>query len=197
MHIRKFLFHTIFLSLFALTIASEALAAPTVPQIASGAGREIDRQVSERLGIYEGLNGLTLFVTTPANIDNLDEANTLARQMQEEMSRWFTQKGYSVMEIRRSDAVYFNQETGELILTRDTNKLASTRADAAAVLLGNYTVTPRNVRFNLKLVQLSSNEVLGMSTVSLPMTSEISALLKTPSGIGGIPMEPTVITRLP
>ncbi len=191
-----------YLVIFCLTLFLGALSAyaATVPQIASGMGRELDRQVVEHLGLGEApAKGISLMITTPVNSNNLEEANPLARQVQEELARWFVQAGYKVQEIRKSADIMFTEETGEIILTRNTGLLNATKVGSGAVLTGTYTITPSNVRFNIRLVQTASQQVLAMSTASVPITSELRPLLSQDgggTGMGG-PIEPTVMTRLP
>ena len=186
-------------TLVALTQAGAAFAA-TVPQAASAMGREMDRQVVASLGQGESpAQGVALFVTTPVNVNNLEESNPLARQMQEELSRWFVQSGYEVQEIRQGTDLLFEPETGELLLTRNTELLGSTGADGPSVLTGTYVVSSRNVRFNIRLVHLGTRRVLAMSTMTVPINAEVSSLLQTPGqgGMSGAPIQPTVITQLP
>jgi hypothetical protein len=178
-----------------LLLAPVAHAA-SVPEIISGACREMDRQMATRLQQESPVQGVSVILTTPVNIDALNESNTLARQVQEEMARWFTQAGYSVQEIRKGASLTFEPTTGELLLTRDLDCLASTSPSAVTVAVGTYTVTARNIRYNLRLVQLASQEVLAMSTVSVPITNEIAGLVGKEAA-GGTPIEPTVVTRLP
>ena len=170
--------------------------AATVPQAASAIGREMDRQMLERIG-----QGVSLCVTTPADINNLERSNALARQMQEEIARWFVQAGYDVHEIRKGADVLFEPEQGELLLTRKQRLLGSKKIASKAIVGGTYTVTPKSVRFNIRVVATGNREVLAMSTMTVPMSSEIAALLKISgkgaAGYGGIPIEPTVVTLLP
>ena len=192
------------LPLVALMIffAHSAFAA-TVPQAASAMGRELDRQVVERLNQADSpAQGVSLSITTPVDVNNLEESTPLARQVQEEIARWFVQAGYDVQEIRKGADLLFEPATGELLLTRRNDLLGSNSIGSAAIVAGTYTVTPKNVRFNIRLVKAGSQEVLAMSTMTIPMNSEVAALLhqREASGggaSGGMPIEPTVVTLLP
>lgn len=188
--------------LAAILFAQTALAA-SVPQVASAIGREIDRQVVERLGQGESpAQGVSLCITTPVDNNDLDTSNPLARQMQEEVARWFVQAGYDVQEIRKGADILFEPTTGEMLLTRKEPMLGTTVVSSTAIVAGTYTVTPKHVRFNIRLVRTADREVIGMSTMTVPVDGEIAALLRTPGGPGGgtvfgTPIEPTVITLLP
>lgn len=186
------------LVLAALLSAQTALAI-SVPQAASAIGRELDRQVVERLGQGDSpAQGVSLCITTPVDSNDLETSNPLARQMQEEVARWFVQAGYEVQEIRKGADLLFEPETGEMLLTRKENLLGTTVVGSTAIVAGTYTVTPKNVRFNIRLVRTADREVIGMSTMTVPIDGEVTALVPSGQGVPfGIPIEPTVITLLP
>ena len=186
--------------LAALALAQAAQAA-SVPQAASAIGREIDRQVVERLGQGESpAQGVSLCITTPVDSNDLETSNPLARQMQEEVARWFVQAGYDVQEIRKGADLLFEPATGEMLLTRKEKMLGTTVVGSAAIITGTYTVTSKNVRFNIRMVRTPDREVIGMSTMTVPIDGEVAALVRTagPGGASyGTPIEPTVVTLLP
>ncbi len=172
----------------------------TVPQAASAMGRQIDRQIADRLMQDAPALGITLAVTVPVDVNDLDASNPLARQMAEELARWFVQAGYSVQEIRKGRMVLSEPGNGEKLLTRRTNHLAKKNVESAAVMTGTYTVTNKNVRFNIRVLHTASLEVLGMSTVSVPLTSEVKSLLGLRGGYQGgnlVGIAPSVGTTLP
>ena len=192
---------TLLFTAFMLLASAASSFAATVPQAASAMGRELDRQVVSRLRQPDSpAQGVTLFVTTPVNINNLEEANPLARQMEEELARWFAQSGYHVQEIRKGADVLFQPPTGELLLTRRADLLGADGASSAVVLTGTYVVTSKNVRFNIRLVQTNTQDVLAMSTMTVPIGGEVASLIGAGGAGGsgvGAPIEPTVVTRLP
>ncbi len=178
--------------------------AATVPQAASAAGREMDRQALARLGQDETpAKGISLCVTTPVDNGDLTVSNALARQMQEEVARWFVQAGYTVLEIRKGADILSEPATGEMLLTREERLLGNRKVTSTAIIAGTYTVALDHVRFNIRMVRTKNREVLAMSTVTLPMNREIAALTRrggTGRGgdlLGGTPIMPTVVTLLP
>ena len=185
----------------AVLLSAQAASAASVPQVASAIGRELDRQVVERLGQGDSpAQGVSLCVTTPVDNSDLETSNPLARQVQEEVARWFVQAGYEVQEIRKGADLLFEPATGETLLTRKENLLGTTVVGSTAIVAGTYTVTPKNVRFNIRLVRTSDREVIGMSTMTVPIDGEVAALVRTagPGGAAyGTPIEPTVVTLLP
>jgi hypothetical protein len=166
----------------------------------------MDRQLASRLGQKESdlpARGVSLCITTPVNINALDETNPLARQIQEEIARWFVQAGYEVLEIRKGADILFDPHRGELLLTRQEELLGSRNVDTVALVAGTYVVTPENVRFNIRILQTRTREILAMSTITLPMNREVAFLTRNPPlpganpFTGGAPIEPTVVTLLP
>ena len=189
------------ISLFVVLFTQTCFAA-SIPQIASAMGRELDRQVVEHTGQGDSpAQGLSLFMTTPADSNDLSRSNPLARQMQEELMRWFVQAGYPVQEIRKGADVLFDEAEGELILSRRSDLLSSDTIGSGALVAGTYTVTPKSVRFNIRLIQTGSSQVLAMSTITVPITDEIAALLQSANTSGEFSgrtaIQPSVLTQLP
>ncbi|SHN66277.1 FlgO family outer membrane protein [Desulfovibrio litoralis] len=169
-----------------------------VPKAGSALARQIDRQISGGMGKSEGggADGFSMIVTVPADINNLEQTNPLSRQVAEEMARWFVQAGYHVNDVRMGSNVLIDPEKTELILSRKASLLRSNRANVMGVLVGTYTTTRNNIRFNVRMVQANGNEVLGMATVTIPLDQEARGLLVNRDG-GGAAIMPSVLTRLP
>lgn len=168
-----------------------------VPKAGTAMARQIDRQLSGGFGKSEGggAGGFSMIVTIPADLGNLEKTNPLARQMAEELARWFVQAGYNVHEVRMAANLFIDPEKGELMLSRKTNLLKCLNANVMGVLVGTYTVTGRNVRFNVRMVQATGHAVLGMSTITLPLDGEVRMLLSDDTDSRSI--IPSVGTRLP
>ena len=152
----------------------------------------------ERFHVESPIEEVSLLITTPVNLDDMSSSNKLARQVQEDIAQWFVKHGYTVQEIRKGQDLYFDVLQGEHLLTRKVPELSKDEAVAVAALVGTYTTTPRTVRFNLHLVHTASLDTLAMSSFTIPLSRELRPLVFMANGeIGGIPIEPTVITRLP
>lgn len=186
------------LALLVLTIGlllPLAAAAASVPEAADAMAAAMDVQMARKLGQEAPpAKGISIMVTTPVDLGDLEGANGLARQMAEEMSRWFVQAGYRVQEIRKGRTILFQPETGELLLTRKTELLGTQNVSSVAILAGTYTITPKSVRFNMRLIHTPTNEVLAMGTATVPVSEELRPLLVDASRIG--PIRPSVGTSL-
>lgn len=193
------------LVLAALLFPLTATAAGNVPTAAVSIAKQLDDQLMMR---FAGDNAdmsrkdrealararIMIMGTTPANINDLDEASPLARQMTEEISRWLINIGYRFQELRKGRDIRFDRRKGEFILTRDVRRLASSSGTSQAVMAGTYIVTSEQVRFSIRLIHTSSNEVLAMGTATIPITDDLRPLVR--EGRPGDGLAPTVRTRL-
>lgn len=186
--------------LFPLTAAAR-----TVPRAADCIAEQLDDQLMARYDDDNSFFGrsdreaairarIMIMGTTPANLNNLQQANPLARQMTEEISRWLINKGYRYDELRKGSNIRFDTRTGEFILTRRVPELASTTGIGQAILAGTYVVSSDQVRFNISLLNTCNNEVLAKATATIPITPDLLPLLRENGGPGG--MVPSVFTRL-
>ena len=166
---------------------------PLVPDAAQKMVAEINAQMSY---VADSASGISMVVTTPQDLNNLESSNPLGRQLQEEMAYLFTRSGYQVQEIRKGAHVVFDKTQGEFMLTRDTDLLASTSFKATVILTGTYTVGPKSVRVNMKLLHAKSREVLAASSATIPMTREIRTLSSN-RGLENMGRTPSVGSRLP
>ena len=197
----------VILLLAALLLPLTAAAAGNVPTAATTIARQLDEQLMMR---YAGSDPevskkekqalarahIIIMGTTPANLNDLNEASPLARQMMEEVTRWLMNAGYRFQELRKGSDIYFDKKKGEFILTRDVKRLASRVGTSQAIMAGTYVVSGEQVRFNIRLIHTNSNEVLAMGSGTVPITDDLMPLLRDPSpgGKGGV--TPTVNTRL-
>ena len=193
------------LVLAALLFPLTAAAAGNVPRAAVSIAKQLDEQLMMR---FAGDNSemsrkdreslararIMIMGTTPVNINNLDEASPLARQMTEEISRWLINEGYRFQELRKGRDIRFDKLKGEFILTRDVRQLSSSSGTSQAVLAGTYIATGEQVRFSIRLIHTSSNEVLAMATATVPITDDLRPLVREAGPGDGL--TPTVRTRL-
>lgn len=177
--------------------AASAPADTVMSKAAASMGVEMDHQLADRFGQQEGVvNGISVIITTPVDLNNLEESNPVARQMQEELARWFIRSGYSVQEIRGGRSLLMRPSTGELLLTRNRDLAATRTVQSALTMVATYSMTSRNIVFNVRLMQTGGNEVFAMSNVMLPISGELRAMLGAVQS-GSYLIEPSVFSRLP
>lgn len=197
--------HSIYVAALLIVTLSQPLWAapwdtPQPPQysdVAMAIVADLDRQLVPRLGMYSPDNSRGLYwvvITTPANLGDLQRASALARLFGQELASAFVGYGYNVQEIRKSSDIVFSRGQGEFALTRDTRALANRHATASLLVTGTYTVTPSGVRYNIEVVDARNNNVVAMSSRTLPMDRNVAILSQ---GEGPTFNAPTVSTTDP
>ncbi|UZP67852.1 FlgO family outer membrane protein [Desulfovibrio mangrovi] len=173
----------------------------TLPSAAFKMGEMLDAQLVERLNLLEGpAKGYTLIVTTPVDLNDLEASSPLARQMGEELALWFVQSGYKVQEIRKGRTVLFEPNEGEMLLTRRQTLLGNENIRSSLIMVTTYTQSRKSIRFNTRLLHAATNEVLAMSSQTIPLNSEMRTLAVSTNGKSGAQLTgimPSVGTRLP
>jgi len=185
------------LGIAAIFAASPAFsgrpAPPSYPEVAMAIAADLDRQMGPRLGIGGPQNSRGLYwlvVTTPSALDNLAVTSPLGRLMGQELASAFVAKGYNVQELRKTRDIVFSPQ-GEFMLSRDVNALATKRVLSTLALVGTYTPTATGVRFNVEVINAVNNNIVAMSSRTLPYSSSVGMLLGGP-GVSGA--QPTVTT---
>lgn len=197
--------HKLFIMVVILTVLLFPIIAAAdgnVPEAANKIGKQLDAQLMSRFcpggGSSNRANArsqILIMGTTPANLGNLEQANGLARQMTEEISRWLMDKGYRYEDLRKGQYIRFNERVGEFILTRNVSELASKSGVGQAILAGTYVMSGDDVRFNISLISVQNNEVLAKANGTVPITPDLRPLLieNYPAGSG---LKPSVYTHL-
>ncbi|MBO4301438.1 MAG: hypothetical protein J5861_07540 [Desulfovibrio sp.] len=200
--------------LFPLTAAAFlGLGSGNVPNAADEIADQLDDQLMMRYaGDDPGMSAknrkklarahIMIMGTTPVNINDLEQVCPLARQMMEEISTALMDKGYRFQELRKGRDIRFDKKRGEFLLTRDVRKLLTTSASSQAIMAGTYVITPKQVRFSIRLLHTPGNEVLAMGSGTVPITEDLRPLLRErPIGsaagsYSGDGIVPPVTTRL-
>lgn len=177
-----------------LPFTAAAAERGTVPVAAGIMAKQLDTQLMKRISASAyGRDSVSIAITVPVSLSNLTLSSPLARQMAEEVTTLLVDMGYTVEDMRKGRDITMQPAVGEMLLTRDLGRLASRDVTSTAVLTGTYTVTADAVRFNVRLLHTTSNQVLASATATVPVTSELFPLLADRSS--GPPM-PSVMTRL-
>jgi TolB-like protein len=120
--------------------------------------------------------GGPLIVATVVNIDLLEQSSTLGRLISEQVSARFSQRGFSVVEMKFRSNVYMKKSAGELLLTREINEIARSH-DAQAVIVGTYGTSGDAVFINMKIVQPGNNIIVAAYDYVLPYNNETRVML--------------------
>jgi len=187
-----FLFLGLAILLMPMAAAAGMASRGTVTIAADDMAEDMDKQILGHFGVEQPgffsnaeekqrpvniRRALSISCTVAVDLNNLENSSPVGRQISEEMARWFVQAGYKVKEIRKGKDVYIDAKRGEMVLTRDVGKLLSAGVASEAVLAGTYVVTPEQVRFTMRLLHVPSNDVLAMSSATVPITNDLKPLL--------------------
>lgn len=171
-----------------------AAAEGTVPDAAAVIASSIDQQILKKIGTHpQGRNSVSIAVTVPVSLTDLNKSSPLGRQMAAEITTLLVEKGYVVDDIRKGKDIIMEEGVGEMLLTRKLNQLARRDVHTAAVLVGTYTVTSESVRFNIQLLHTPTNQILATGAATVPVTPEVFPLLADKTKR---PPQPSVMTRL-
>lgn len=205
----RLLYSLLLLALLAPVQGCAALGG-NVPRAADSMAAQMDRQIIARFGEKkQGLltnapsesqkralrERIAIMGTVPVNLNNLEASCPLARQVSEEIGRWFVNAGYKYQELRKGKEIFFQKRQGEMLLTRDTALLATRNVSSEAILAGTYVVSSEQARFSMRLIHTPSNEVLAMGTATVPITDDLRPLLAN-TAAGTPVIAPSIGTRL-
>lgn len=116
--------------------------------------------------------------STFVNIDSLSRSSTFGRILSEQIASRLYQKGFRMIELKmRSQTVSIKEEAGEFVLSRKLQNL-SRKHDIEAFLVGTYAASGSFVFISTKVVSASDNAVLASHDYSMPINSQIRALLE-------------------
>ena len=84
--------------------------------------------------------------------------------------------GLMLIEVKMRNSLFIEEQTGELILSRDIRRLSASH-NAQAILLGTYGQGQSMAYVNVRLVRTRDNVVLGASSVQIPLDRNTRAML--------------------
>ncbi|MFH1216324.1 MAG: FlgO family outer membrane protein [Pseudomonadota bacterium] len=145
-----------------------------------GFGDNLARQLVANRG-PGATRGERLILTTFVSLDDLYETSGLGRALTEGLSTSLFKKGFRIAEIRKAQGLYVKDDSGEFMLTRDAALVAKDE-EAQAIIVGTYSVTPRTVILNVKMVEADSAEVLSVAGLEIERSANVNFLLAANGG---------------
>ncbi|MHB0775666.1 FlgO family outer membrane protein [Halomonas sp. WWR20] len=121
----------------------------------------------------------TVIAATFVNIDNLQQSSTLGRTLSEMFASSLVRSGVSVIEVKMRDSLFIQEDTGELMLSRDVHRLSASH-DAQAILIGTYAQGDSYAYVNARIIRASDNMILGATNFTLPMSRNVRSMLPMP-----------------
>lgn len=121
--------------------------------------------------------GAGILAATFVNRDNFDESSSLGRLLSAQVVTRLAQAGFGVMEVRLRAEMGVRVREGEFVLSRKTAQYARNSFDAAAVLVGGYTVDRETVFVSARVALLETGRVLAAYDFAVPRRGAVKRLL--------------------
>jgi len=157
--------------------------------------RTIALQLKRNLRSGE-LSDWPCIITTFVDIDNLKHSTRFGRVLAESVGSELFRQGADLKDVRPARALYFQPGTGELILSREANKLASS-IGARAVITGTYSDGNRSVVVNVRMIDLYNGKILSVAGEEIAKTKAVKTLLGTETPNEETEAEPTTYDTEP
>lgn len=138
---------------------------------------ELNEAANILLSRTSGLNNNQPVITTSfVSVDNMQSSSTFGRQASEIFSTAISQSGVPVKEVKLRNSLFIQENTGELMLSRELRHLSSSHS-AQAVAVGTYAVGGSHVYVNVRIVRTADSVILGAHNFSLPINRDIQRML--------------------
>jgi len=118
-----------------------------------------------------------IVVATISSVDDLNKADPLGNMVSDFVRTRLVQTGNRVSEMRLRNAVLFDKRQGEIMLTRQLNRLIKP-ADAAVVVTGTYGASYTTVYVSLKMVTVADGRIIAGADYVIPRSQELEGLIR-------------------
>ncbi len=115
-------------------------------------------------------------VCTFVELKKLTRTSSFGRYLAEQLMNEFQQRGYTVVEMRKSTSLMIQEQRGEYGLSRNPAELSPT-VTAGAVLTGTYTLAGDSVLVSARIINNRNAAMLASATLIFPRNQVVSSLL--------------------
>ncbi len=116
-----------------------------------------------------------ILTTTFVNGDNLKETSHFSRILQENIASRFVQIGYSVRETKLRNNLYIEENSGEIMLSRNLADIKPTQK-AQAISLGTFALTGNVMYITAKLVAPDNANIISSVDYKIEMDENMLAM---------------------
>ncbi len=117
-----------------------------------------------------------LAVCSFVDLKKLTRTSSFGRYLAEQLMSEFQQRGYTVVEMRKTTSLMIQEKRGEYTLSRNPEDL-NPSITAGAVLTGTYTLAGNNVLVNARIIDNRNSTMLTSSTLIFPRNQLVATLL--------------------
>jgi len=113
-----------------------------------------------------------LLVATIADVTYLEGSSAFGRITSEQVASRLAQLGFNVTEVKVRGSLYVQKGSGEYILSRNVEEIAS-QHEAVAVVSGTYAVGTMENMISLRAVELGTGRILAGHDYAVPNVSRL------------------------
>jgi len=124
----------------------------------------------------EKISDRTIAITDFVNTEDIDNVSKFGRYCGSEAYNVLPGLDFNVVEIKAGKSLYIQKGKGEILLTRESEKLRE-RYHFSTMLVGTYTITNESVQVNARIVRMKDLWVL--SSASLVVSRIDNEFLKS------------------
>jgi TolB-like protein len=135
-------------------------------------GEQIDRSIASETRTRPTI------ITTFSDLNNLSDTTQFGRLVGENLMHELQIKGWSVTDVRLTRDLIINT-AGEFSLSRDIKRLRETMP-AANVVTGTYSSTSDGVLLNVRVLDLSTGQVVGSAQTRFAKDAFLSSMIDAP-----------------
>lgn len=148
-----------------------------------GLGNDIASQLVANYRPGGRPQGVRVLLATVVELDDLYATSRFGRTLTESLATQLFRHGLEVEEVRKTAELMIKDPGGELVLSREVAKLAG-QHQVNAVVAGTYSLTPKTVIVNIRMLDAASQAVLSVAGVEIQRSAAINHLLIASSGQG-------------
>lgn len=134
-------------------------------------------------------------VTSFVDLKKLSRTSSFGRYLAEQLMTEFQQQGYTIIEVRKSNAILVQEKRGEYGLSRDLKEISPAVA-ARTMITGTYTLAGDHILVNAKILDNKDSTLLSSATVLFPKTTLVNQLLADSVSASPRKTEVTYMKRL-
>lgn len=151
--------------------------------IVYGATDQLASRVSTK---YIRKNG-PVIVTTIVSVDDLSRSSTFGRLSSQLILSKLAARGFLVKDVTYMKGVLdINQQTGELVLSRDARRL-SKEYGAQGVVVGTYAVGGDSIYLNMRMLSTADGRVISSASAVIPRDRDTSPLVESATSPAELP----------
>lgn len=115
-------------------------------------------------------------VSSFVDLKKLTRTSSFGRYLAEQLMTEFQQRGYQVIEIRKSTSILIQEKRGEYGLSRDLAEIKQ-RVATRTLITGTYTLAGDHILVNAKVIDNKNAALLSSATMVLPRNQLTDLLL--------------------